>query len=338
MKRPSDPPPDIECEPPADSSVVRRASQGLSRQRLRPPQNLVFFDAVVRHGSIRKAADALRIASSALNRRILDLEDEVGSPLFERLPRGVRLTAAGELYLTYVRRSLKDLQALETQIEGLRRQMRGAVHIAVAESVTPSLLPRAIQTHQAAFPHVVFHVTVAGPERLVEVLLDDDVDLILTHESPEKPSISVVAAARHPVCAFVVPHHPLAALESVQLCDCLPFPLALPDHTLAARSLLELACEQLNVPFVPAIESNSIETLKTFARLGEGVCFSFNIGEEARDSGLVARPLRDPHCAEAHLYLAARRGRVLPVAAASFAEQLKDSLSGDDVHARISAV
>jgi DNA-binding transcriptional LysR family regulator len=337
MKSPSEPP-DCEYEPPADSSVLRRTPQSLGRQRLRPPQNLVYFEAVVRHGSIRKAAEALRIASSALNRRILDLEDEVGSALFERLPRGVRLTAAGELYLTYARRSIKDLQALETQIEGLRRQMRGAVHIAVAESVTPSLLPRAIQTYQAGYPHVVFHVTVAGPERLVEVLLDDHVDLILTHESPEKPSVSVIAAARHPVCAFMVPGHPLGTQESVQLSDCLHFPLAVPDPSLAARSLLELACEQLQVPFVPAIESNSIETLKTFARLGEAVCFSFNIGEEARDSGLVARPLRDQHCAEAHLYLAARRGRVLPVAAAAFAEQLKDSLSGDTAHARISAV
>ncbi len=329
--------PEADCEAPADS-VVRKAPLGLVRQRLRPPQNLVFFDAVVRHGSIRKAADALRIASSALNRRILDLEEEVGSALFERLPRGVRLTAAGELYLTYARRAIKDLQALESQIEGLRRQMRGAVHVAVAESVTPSLLPRAIQTYQAAYPEVVFHVTVAGPERLVEVLLEDNVDLILTHESPEKPNISVIAAAGHPICAFVVPEHPLAAHESVQLRDCLAHPLALPDHTLAARGLLELASEQLMVPFVPAIESNSIETLKTFARLGEAVCLAFHVGEQARDSGLVARPLRDPHCAEARLYLAVRRGRVLPVAAASFVEQLESSLAGDMLRARVSSM
>lgn len=319
-----------DIEAPAESSVGRVPSQAPPRQRLRPPQTIVFFEAVARHGSIRKAADALHIASSALNRRILDLEEDVGSALFERLPRGVRLTEAGELYLTYARRSIKEIESLESQIEGLRRQMRGAVHIAVAESVTPSLLPRAIQNYQATHPRVGFHVIVDGPERLTDALTQDRVDLILTHELPEKPSITVLAKARHPVCALVVPEHPLAAREVVQLGDCLPYPLAVPDHTLAARAVLDFAIEQLSVPFSPAIESNSIETLKTFARQGDGVCFSFHLGEEPNTSGLVALRLRDPRCAEAHLYLAARRGRVLPVAAASFAEELKDTL-GDHV-------
>ncbi len=292
--------------------------------RLRPSTNHVYFDAVARHGSIRKAADALRIASSALNRRILDLEDEVGSPLFERLPRGVRLTGAGELFLAYVRRSLKDLRALETQIEGLRRQARGTVRIAVAESVTTSLLPNAISAYQAAHPGVGFHVTVDGPERLIEALVSDSADLILTHDPKERTTVSVLAASTHPLCALVVPTHPLAKKGSIQLSECAAYPLALPDHTLAARGLLDLALEQSGVPFHPAIESNSIESLKTFARMGEAVCFSFHLGDETEISGLVALPLRDPYCSEARLYLAARRGRVLPVAAASFAETLKE--------------
>jgi DNA-binding transcriptional LysR family regulator len=69
-----------------------------ARKRLRPPRLLTYVDAVARHGSIRKAADALSVASSALNRQILDLETDLGTALFERLPRGVRLTAAGEVF------------------------------------------------------------------------------------------------------------------------------------------------------------------------------------------------------------------------------------------------
>ena len=74
-----------------------------SRSRLRPPRVLNYVDAVARYGSIRKAADALNIASSALNRQILDLEMDLGAPLFERLPRGVRVTSAGEAFLVYAR-------------------------------------------------------------------------------------------------------------------------------------------------------------------------------------------------------------------------------------------
>jgi DNA-binding transcriptional LysR family regulator len=321
-----------------ETLVVNEGSSGAPRQHLRPSPTYVYFDAVARHGSIRKAADALHIASSALNRRILDLEDEVGSPLFERLPRGVRLTAAGELFLTYVRRSLKELRVLEAQIEGLRTQTHGTVRIAVAESVTCRLLPGAISNYQKTHPGVCFHVTVDGPERLSELLVKDSVDLILTHELPEKPTVSVLAAASHPLCALVAPGHPLAERDAVQLSDCAAYPLAMPDHTLAARVHMDLALEHSSVSFAPALVSNSIETLKTFARLNEGVCFSFHLGDEAEKSGLVALRLRDPYCSQGRLYLAARRGRVLPVAAASFAEELKDVLPERIFERTISAV
>lgn len=297
------------------------------RGRLLPSPNYVYFDAVARHGSIRKAAESLHIASSALNRRMLDLEAEIGSALFERLPRGVRLTAAGELFLNHVRAATREFRALEAQLEQLRGQTRGAVRVAVAESVTPSLLPKAISSYRQEHPGVGFHVVVGGPHNLAQALLDDEVDLILTHEAPEKPGISVLAEAVHPLCALVVPGHPLASLSGVQLSECVPYPWALPDHSLAARALLDLAIEQASLPVVPTLESNSIETLKSFARHGGAICFSFHLGSEAEAQGLVAVPLRDRICQTARLYLAARRGRVLPVAAASFAEQLRDALA-----------
>ena len=56
---------------------------------------ILYFDKVRRCGSFREAARSLNVASSAVNRQILKLEEELGTPLFERLPSGLRLTAAG---------------------------------------------------------------------------------------------------------------------------------------------------------------------------------------------------------------------------------------------------
>ena len=69
---------------------------------------LESFIAVARSNSIREAADATSLTSSALNRRILDLEAELGAPLFERHARGTRLTSAGEIYLAYARRAVRE--------------------------------------------------------------------------------------------------------------------------------------------------------------------------------------------------------------------------------------
>src|SRR3954465_942622 len=92
--------------------------------RVHPPALLTYLDAVARAGSIRKAAEGLHVASTALNRRILNLEQEVGTPLFERLSHGVRLTAAGEIFMAYVRSSLSGLSSAVSQIEQLRGLVR----------------------------------------------------------------------------------------------------------------------------------------------------------------------------------------------------------------------
>lgn len=302
------------------AALPRSRQSGVTPRKLRPSENHLYFDAVVRHGSIRKAADTLHMASSALNRRILDLEHEVGTALFERLPRGVRLTGAGELLLDFVRKSLKDLRRVEIEIDQLRGEMRGLIRIAVAESVTPSLLPAAIERYQIEHPGIGFQVQVAGPEALFDALTKDRVDLILTHDGLQGPATSVLATARHPLSVLVAPGHPLAKLARVSLADCVHYPLAVPDHSLAARALLDLAMEEAALPLRPSLESDSIETLKAFARLGNAVCLSFRLGGDESSPGLVSLALTDPRCAEASLHLMARRGRVLPVAAASFAE------------------
>ena len=156
--------------------IVNRAKTKL-RNRLRPPRVLTYVDAVARYGSIRKAAEALNVASSALNRQVLDLEMDLGASLFERLPRGVRVTSAGEAFLVYARLVISELKAVESRIEQLRGLVRGQVSVAAAESVAGELLPSAITQFQATHPYVRFHVRIGAPEELVEALAADQVDL-----------------------------------------------------------------------------------------------------------------------------------------------------------------
>jgi DNA-binding transcriptional LysR family regulator len=301
----------------------RPASPPPPSRPLSPPRIFAYADAVARYGSIRKAAAALHIVSSALNRRILDLEEEVGAPLFERLPRGVRPTAAGEVYLAYVRRSIRELEQVGAQIDGLRRLLKGRVRLAVAESVTGHMLPTAIAQFQVQHPNVTFHVWIDGPKGLTDALATDAVDLILTHDPLERPQVSVIASVHQPFCALVAPDHPLAGRASLRLRDCVAYPIALPDVTLAARALIDRALIRASFKFEPALVSNSVELTKTFARQNRAVCFQFRISGKADASGMRAIPLTDPGFAQATLVLATRRNRVLPVAAAAFAELLE---------------
>jgi DNA-binding transcriptional LysR family regulator len=299
------------------------------RKRLRPPRLLTYVDAVARHGSIRKAADALNVASSALNRQILDLETDLGSPLFERLPRGVRLTSAGEVFLAYARQAISELKAVESQVEQLRGLVRGQVGVAAVESVASELLPSAISQFQATHPNVRFNVHIGVPEELFSFLVDDRADLILTHYLPPKKSMAIAAVAKQSLCALAASDHPLASRDNLRLHDCLAYPLALGDSTLAGRALIEQALAQASFDLDPRLVSNSVENMKAFARMNRGVCFQFRKPGKARipPGDMIALPLTDPSLMQARLVLAIRRGRVLPVAAAAFVELLKSAMA-----------
>jgi DNA-binding transcriptional LysR family regulator len=312
--------------PPPRSAA---GSASLSRKRLRPPRLLTYVDAVARHGSIRKAADALNVASSALNRQILDLELDLGSALFERLPRGVRLTAAGEVFLAYTRQAISELKAVESQVEQLRGLMRGQVGVAAVESVAGELLPSAITQFQAAHPNVRFNVRIGVPDELIAALIADQVDLVLTHYPPPKKHVAIVATIPQALCALMVRDHPLASRGDLRLRDCLAYPLALGDSTLAGRALIEQVLAQASFDLDPRLVSNSVETMKAFAHMNRGVCFQFRKPGKALipPGDMIALPLIDPPLLQAKLILATRRGRVLPIAAATFVELLQTALA-----------
>jgi DNA-binding transcriptional LysR family regulator len=304
------------------------ASRVPSRKRLRPPRLLTYVDAVARHGSIRKAAEVLNVAPSALNRQILDLETDLGSALFERLPRGMRPTAAGELFLAYTRQAISELKAIASQVEELRGLVRGQVSVAAVESVVGDLLPQAIAQFQEAHPNVRFNVHVGAPDGLVGALIADQMDLILTLALPPKKHAAIVAVGKQALCALMVADHPFSGRKELRLRDCLSYPLALGDATLAGRALIEQVLASASFELDPRLVSNSVEAMKAFVLINRGICFQFRKPGKAvvPPGDMIAVPLVDAPLLQAKLYLATRRGRVLPVAAAAFVELLRTEL------------
>lgn len=314
----------------AQSQPRRATSEGRARGKssARPPRLFIYFDAVARHGSIRKAAEQLFIASSALNRRILELEAELGTPLFERLPRGVKLTAAGEIFFHYVRGALAGLEAACLQIDDLRGLVRGRIRMAATETVSVDLLPRAIAEFQIQHPGVRFELTVAPSQSATAALLRDEVDLIFALNPPITAELSVIWTLPQPTCALVSPSHPLARRKRVSLSDCLAYPIALPSEGMGGRTLLDQILVRCAAVVDPVLVSNSLEAMKGLTRNSRAVCFQLLMGTR-RDTALgelIAIPLTDPEADSGALVLAARGERKLPVAAAAFVDSLKSFL------------
>jgi DNA-binding transcriptional LysR family regulator len=286
---------------------------------------LRYVDEVARTGSIRKAAERLNLTASALNRRVQDIEDDLGTQIFERLPRGVRLNAAGELLIRHIRSQLADMNRVRSQIEDLSGFRRGTVSIACSQALAYELLPIAIAAYRREFPLVEFDVQVRDHTDALRALGAFEVDLALVFRPSVMADFQVLASAEQRVVAIMAADHPLAAAASVRLRDCATFSLALPDRSYGGRQLLDEATARSSFRFEAVVESNSFEFLRNYVRFEQAITFQIEIGAPAtlRDRhGLVARPVDLRDIQPARLAMGQLRGRALPVAAAKFAEQL----------------
>lgn len=296
---------------------------------LHPPRAYLYLDAVARAGSIRKAAEKLYVASTALNRMILELEEQAGTPLFERLPRGVRPTAAGEVLIHAVRRSLADLRSAESHIEQLRGLVRGTVRLGCAESVATDLVPSAVVQYQAQHPGVQFQVVSGVTNHLVGLLGQDEVELVLVHDPAPSDDLRVISRLHQPLCAMMRPDHPLAGRESLRLAECQQYPVALGDRSFGSRRLLDAVMDRSRLSMRTPIEASTVQLLKEFTRQTGAISFQFQIGtlQEVRRGELVSIPLTDSALGRSELVLAVRGSRRLPIAALSFIELLVSRLA-----------
>ncbi|WP_341910871.1 LysR family transcriptional regulator [Ferrovibrio terrae] len=283
-----------------------------------------YFEAVARIGSIRKAAAALNIASSAVNRHVLDLEESLGVALFERLARGVRLTSAGELLIAHIRRTAHDFDLTRSQIEELRGLRRGHIHLAIIEAVA-DVVAEQIATFQASHPRVTFTVDVVGSQQVVAATVREEAHIGYAFNPPADRRFAVVADVPQPLMALMARRHPLAGRDKLRLSDCLPYPILLGDESLGGRRLLDTATEGSSLSLRPVVTGNSVAVMQTVAARSQAICFQIEIGARS-GAGLVAIPLVD-RALRGRLVIGIGRNRQLPVAAAVFLENLKADLA-----------
>lgn len=289
---------------------------------------LRYVDEVARTGSIRKAAEHLNVTSSALNRRIMDLEEELEAQLFERRPRGVRLTAAGEVFVSYLRAQSGDVERMKSQIEDLKGLRRGTVRIACSQALAVDFLPRQIAAFRERHALVAFDVKVADHEQAIAALAGYEVDLVLVFRPPFLANFQPLMTLEQRLVAVMSADHPLASRKTVRLRDCARYPLALPERSIGGRQLLEEVSVRSGLKLQVAAESNSFEFLRGLVTHTKLISFQIRIGtlDDGNRLGVVAREIDDRDVPRANLVLGQLQGRNLPVSSAVFAERLARAL------------
>ncbi len=304
-----------------------KGKKAVAVSQLVQPRAFRYFEAVARRGSIRRAAESLNIASSAVNRMILELERALGAQLFERLPRGVRLTSAGEFLLLHIRRSNSAFETVHEQIDALKGVQRGHVAIAAVEAAIEPFLARTVAQFHLAHRRVTYQVRIAGSVEVANAVAQEQADLGITINTPNSARLLALATAAYYLHAFVGRSHPLARYPALRLTDCTGFPVATGDETLGGRQRLEHAFEQTSLDFRPVLASNSIALMLQSAKYSDAICFqALPLMRRRAIGALIAIPLADRDIAEVEMALITNKRRTLTTAAATFAAQLAQAM------------
>lgn len=297
---------------------------------------LRYFVAVARAGSIRKASEELHVASSAVSRQIQKIEDELGTPLFERLPNGLRLTRAGEIALRHARDTLHQFDIMRGELGDLKGKKTGRVHVACLDSLSVQFLPERVMTFHRLHPAIDLRIRNDNYSQIFGFVADGDVDIGITFDLARPEDIRRVAGVPMPLMAMVARSHPLAKQRSVTLQECAQFNLLLQLDNEVMSSMISIELAALDRTGRTLVATNNQMMLKPLILAGVGVAFFTPMGllNELREGSVVALPIAGSRLQELEISVMVPRNRPLTGATQAFVDFIAAELVAysKDIH------
>jgi DNA-binding transcriptional LysR family regulator len=182
---------------------------------------LEAFREVASRGSLTAAAQGLGYTQSAVSRHIAALENATGARLFDRLPRGVRLTEEGRCLLDHAEAILNRIRTAEQALQALRDLDTGRLRVGAFDTAGVALVPRALAELRAAHPKVVLSVVEAVTSVQLDRLQNGELDLAVISSYPHQALDTSRLELRHlmddPLLVALPAGHRLARRKTLRL-------------------------------------------------------------------------------------------------------------------------
>lgn len=235
-------------------------------------RQLRYFVAVAEREHISDAAIALDVAQSAVSRQIANLEKELGTPLFERVGRNVRLTAIGKIFFEHSVNALRAIDLAVKQVEDFLDPTQGVIKVGFPTSLASYVMPSVISAFKREYPDIEFHLRQGSYRFLIEAVKNRELNLAFLGPLPKgEQDITSTVLFSEQICALVAANHPLAKRESINLMELHEDSFVLFPTGYVLRKVATDACKQAG--FVPNITSvgEDLDALKGLVAAGIGV-------------------------------------------------------------------
>jgi DNA-binding transcriptional LysR family regulator len=240
-------------------------------------RHLRYFVAVAEELNFHRAADRLRVSQPALWRQIRDLELDVGVALLERLPRGIKLTPAGEAFLEETRRTLQSLVDARERAVRVAHGQIGVLRIAFNEiAAREPFLPQYFHAFRTRYPAIELQLTVMMSQRQQEALEHSEIDAGFMFHRPRNDSHLGFKKITEDNYVIAIPrNHRLATASRIRLSDLTDEPFISPSQTLnrTLHSRLMAACLAGGLSPKIVQYADNEHTMLNMVATGMGLCF-----------------------------------------------------------------
>lgn len=275
---------------------------------------LEYVRAVVRTGSVTRAAEEAHVAQPSVSKQIKLLERELGVPLFHRVGRRVVPTEAGILLAECAGRVLDDLSATTAALAEFGTSSRGSLRLCATETVTDNLLPPALARLRVLRPGVHITVEMLGTDDAVAQVLRDEVDLAIVVLPLADSRLDIHLLCDEEILLAAPRDHPWAGRAEVAVAEALAEPnllLSMPGHGLRAQ--IEREAQAHGIRLEGRLDLRSQRALLNMVACGAGVAFAPLMSVRDMQGQVAALPLV-PRLTRSLGWVVRRGRRVPPVA------------------------
>jgi DNA-binding transcriptional LysR family regulator len=287
---------------------------------------LYIFYAVATHHSFSRAAEALDITQPAVSIQIQELEKSLGSTLFHRRSRGLRLTEVGETVMAYSQQIFSLSSKLLETIQELHGLQLGRLTLGASTTPGEFVLPLAVGQFRRTHPGIQVEMSLANTRSIVQRILNREIDLGMVGDWPQQKSeeLELIDYLNDEIVLVAAPDHPAARLRPLRLEQVIEHGLIGREEGSATRSTAERCFTDLGVAPVIALSLGSNQAVKQAATAGGGIGVISRLGvtAEVRAGMLTILKVENWHC-QRPLILVRPKDRYLSPAQRAFLEFLE---------------
>jgi LysR family cyn operon transcriptional activator len=257
-------------------------------------RHLRYFVALAEYLSFTRAAARVHVTQSTLSHQIRQLEEEVGQPLFDRIGRRVVTTEAGELFLAYASRALKEVDHGVAMLKPGGGGLTGQVRVGATYTFNIGLIPECVGLFLARHPTVRVRVEESSADQICERLHAGELDLGIAYRPNDPAGLWFEPLYNEEMVLVVSDAHPLAGRKRIRMVELHQQRLVLVPEYFATRTMLDDCFRACGAEPVVAVEMSTVAPmLGLVLRAPIGAIVAINAVPAAM-AGLQLIPIESP--------------------------------------------